>query len=273
MNKRVLITGATGAIGKATAFEVAKTGAAMVILARNKSKLESVKNEISSRTGNENIDILLADFSDISSVKNAAGEFKQKYDRLDALINVGAIYKNRREISADNLEVMFAVNHLAPFILTTRLLDLLIASKPARIITITAPSTTKLHFDDLQGEKEFSALSAFGSSKMMNLMFTYALARRLEGLGVSSSAFHPGLVKSGLTREMPSLLRSLSQMMSAKPDRAAKMISRFAVDGNTSDLNGKFFKFTGNEIQSSPYSHDKELQEKLWTISEQLTAV
>ncbi len=272
MEKTVLISGATGTIGRAVALEIAKTGAATVILARNKSKLESVKNEISLSSGNEKIDILCADFSDISSVKNATDEFKQKYDRLDALINVAAIYKNKREISSDNLELMFAVNHLAPFILTTRLLDLLSASKPARIITISAPTVTKLQFDDLQGEKKFSALSAFGASKMMNLMFIYALARRLEGQGVSSSAFHPGLVKSELTREMPSLLRSLTRLMSGKPDKAARILCRLAVDGNPADLNGKFYKFSGSEIKSSPYSHDKELQEKLWAVSLELSA-
>jgi NAD(P)-dependent dehydrogenase (short-subunit alcohol dehydrogenase family) len=272
MKKTVLITGGTGAIGRATALEIAKTGATTVILARNRSKLESVKNEISLSSGNDGIDILCADFSDISAVKNATDEFKQKYERLDALINVAGIYKNSREISTDRLELMFAVNHLAPFILTTRLLDLLNASKPARVITISAPSVTKIQFDDLQGEKKYSALAAFGASKMMNLMFTYALARRLEGHDVSSSAFHPGLVKSDLTREMPALLRSLTRLMSGKPDKAAKILCRLAVYGDPADMNGKFYKFSGSEIKSSPYSYDKQLQEKLWAISQELSA-
>ena len=124
MNKTVLITGATGTIGKATALEIAKTGAALVLLARNKERLESVRNEISEKTGNDDIVVLTADFSDIRSVKSAADLIKHKYSRLDALINIAAVFKSQRIITADNLEMMFEVNHLAPFILTTRLTDI-----------------------------------------------------------------------------------------------------------------------------------------------------
>jgi NAD(P)-dependent dehydrogenase (short-subunit alcohol dehydrogenase family) len=167
--------------------------------------------------------------------------------------------------------MMFTINHLAPFVLTTRLTDLLKASKPARIITITAPSVTKLNFDDLQGEKKFSALNAFGASKMMNLLFTYSLARRLEGTGVSASALHPGLVRSDLTNEMPSILRNITRLMSGKPDNAARMICSLSIGANYPDINGKFYKFSGKELRSSAYSYDKELQDKLWLISEQLS--
>jgi NAD(P)-dependent dehydrogenase (short-subunit alcohol dehydrogenase family) len=271
MNKTVLITGVTGTIGKATAIEIAKTGAALVLLARNKIRLESVRNEIVLKTGNDNVDILLSDFSAINSVKGAADQFKQKYSRLDALVNIAAVFKSQREITTDNLEMMFAINHLAPFVLTTRLTDLLKASKPARIITITAPSVTKLNFDDLQGEKKFSALNAFGASKMMNLLFTYSLARRLEGTGVSASALHPGLVRSDLTNEMPSILRNITRLMSGKPDNAARMICSLSIGANYPDINGKFYKFSGKELRSSAYSYDKELQDKLWLISEQLS--
>ncbi len=271
MNKTVLITGVTGTIGKAAAIEIARTGAALVLLARNKVRLESVRNEIVQKTGNNNVDILLSDFSSIGSVKDAADQFKQKYSRLDALINIAAVFKNNREITTNNLEMMFAVNHLAPFVLTTRLTDLLKASKPARIVTITSPTVTKLNFDDLQGEKKFSALNAFGASKMMNLMFTYALARRLEGTGVTASVLHPGLVRSDLTNEMPSFLRNVTRLMSGKPDKAAVMISSLSVGAKYPDINGKFYKFNGKELRSSAYSYDKELQEKLWLKSEQLS--
>jgi NAD(P)-dependent dehydrogenase (short-subunit alcohol dehydrogenase family) len=271
MNKTVLITGVTGTIGKATAIEIAGTGAILLLLGRNKARLESVRNEIVLKTGNDKVDLLLSDFSAISSVSEAVDHIKQKYSRLDALINIAAVFKNNREVTSDNLEMMFAINHLAPFVLTTRLTDLLKAGKPSRIITITAPSVTKLNFDDLQGEKKFSALNAFGASKMMNLMFTYALARHLEGTGVSASALHPGLVKSDLTNEMPSFLRNLTRLMSGKPDKAAKMISSLSVGSNYPDINGKFYKFNGNALRSSAYSYDKEMQEKLWLISERLS--
>ncbi len=271
MNKTVLITGVTGTIGRATALEIARSGATLVLLSRNRNKLELVKTEISQKSANNNIEILVADFSDISSVKNAANEFKQKYNLLDALVNVAAIYKREREITNDNLELMFATNHLAPFILTNELLGLLKASKSARIITITAPSTTKLNFNDLQGQKKFSPLNAFGASKMMNLMFSYSLAQRLEGTGVIAVALHPGLVKSDLTKEMPSFLKYITRLMSDKPDKAAKMLCSLAIDNKFEGSNGKFYKFDGKEIKSNKYSYDKELQEKLWTISEELS--
>jgi NAD(P)-dependent dehydrogenase (short-subunit alcohol dehydrogenase family) len=273
MKKIILITGATGVIGGATALEIAKSGATVVLLARNKSKLENLKKEISEKSGNKNIDVLVGDFSDIDSVKNAAKEFKHKYDQLDALINVAAIFKSKREITKDKLELMFQTNHLATFILTNELLDLLKASKPARIITVTAPSTTKVNFDDMQGEKKFSAgfLGAFGASKMMNLLFTYALSRRLEGTGVSSIAFFPGVVKSDLTKEMPAILNFIFGLMAEKPEKVAAMLCRLAIDATYQNSNGKFIKVNGKEIKSSSYSYDKDIQEKLWKISEQLS--
>jgi NAD(P)-dependent dehydrogenase (short-subunit alcohol dehydrogenase family) len=273
MNKTVLITGATGTIGKATALEVAKSGVIVVLLSRNKDKLESVKTEISQKSGNDNIEILVADFSDIFSVKNAVNEFKQKYNKLDVLINVAAVYKRKREISKDRLELMFAINHLAPFILTNELLDLLKTGKPGRIITVTAPSVTLLNFDDLQGQKKFSSLNSFGASKMMNLLFTYSLAQRLKCAGVTATAFHPGLVKSELTREMPFLLRYITGLIAGKPDKAAKMLCSLALDSKYEDSNGKFYKSDGKEIKSGKYSYDKEVQKKLWTISEQLSII
>jgi len=271
MNKTVLITGVTGTIGRATALEIARSGATVVLLSRNRNKLDLVKTEISQKSANNNIEILVANFSDISSVKSAAKEFKQKYNRLDALVNIAAVYKKKREITKDNLELMFTTNHLAPFILTNELLDFLKASKPSRIITVTAPSVTKLNFHDLQGQGKFSSLSSFGASKMMNLMFTYSLAKRLEGTGVTAVALHPGLVKSDLTKEMPSLLKYITRLMAGKPDKAAKMLCSLAIDSKFESSNGKFYKFDGKEIKSNKYSYDKELQKKLWTISEQLS--
>jgi NAD(P)-dependent dehydrogenase (short-subunit alcohol dehydrogenase family) len=269
MKKTILITGVTGAIGGATAFEIAKTGATVVLLARNKNKLEQFKKDLVHKSGNNDIDIIVADLSEIASVKNAVTTFKQKYNRLDALVNVAAVYNGKRETTKDNLEAMFAINHLAPFILTNGLLDLLKESK-GRITTVSAPSTTKLNFDDLQGIKKFGALSAFGGSKTMNLMFTYAIARRLQGTGVTATVLHPGVVKSDLTTEMPAILKFIFGLFAGKADKAASMLTALATDKKYENVNGKFFKYDGKELKSSNYSYDQALQEKLWTVSEQL---
>jgi NAD(P)-dependent dehydrogenase (short-subunit alcohol dehydrogenase family) len=269
MKNTVLISGVTGAIGGAAALEIANTGANVVLLARNKSKLEQLKKDIVQKSGNNDIDILVADLSEIASIKNATKEFKQKYGRLDALVNVAAIYSGKREMTKDNLESMFAVNHVAPFILANELIGLLKESK-GRVVTVSAPSTTKLNFDDLQGEQKFSALTVFGASKMMNLMFTYSLARRLEGTGVSATVLHPGVVKSNLTDEMPAILKFIFGLIAGKPDAAAKMLSALAVNAQYENTNGKFFKYNGKEMKSSTYSYDENLQEKLWTLTEKI---
>ena len=269
-HKTILITGVTGSLGKPTAIEIAKTGAGVVLLARNKTKLEEVKKEVVEKTGNTNIEILVADLTDVHSIKAAVQEFKRKHDRLDALVNIAAVYRRNRELTKSGLELMFASNHLAVFVLTNELLDVLKASAPSRVVTVSAPSATKLNFDDLQGEKKFSALGAFGASKMMNLMFTYDLARRLEGTGVSAMALHPGLVKSDLTKEMPGALRLLFKLISGKPAKPAKMLAKLATDSAFEKANGKFFKFDGSEMTSAPHSYDKGQQEKLWSMSQDL---
>jgi NAD(P)-dependent dehydrogenase (short-subunit alcohol dehydrogenase family) len=270
--KTVVITGATGAIGKATALELAKNNCHIIMLGRNAEKLSKVKSEITRETGNSDIEIIVADLSEAKSIKLAANEIKSKHKSLNGLVNVAAIFKKDRQENSGGLEYMFATNHLGPFILTNELLDLLKAGKPARIVTVSAPSFAKINLDDLQSKKKFSSgfNGSFGASKMMNLMFTYSLARRIEGTGVSTSVFHPGLVKSDLTKDMPKLLYYIFKAISGKPDKAAKMLCNLVLDQKYQYSNGTFLKFDGKVIQSNKYSYDKDLQEKLWALSEQL---
>lgn len=271
MKKTVLITGATGAIGKATAFELAKNNCQLILLGRNPEKLAVVKSEIINTTGNNDIDMVIGDLSESESIKQAVTEIRKKHSSLNALVNVAGIFKSKRLENSAGLEYMFATNHLGPFILTNELLDLLKAGKPSRVVTVSAPSVSKINFDDLQGKEKFSALNSFGGSKMMNLMFTYALARRLNGSGVTTSVFHPGLVKSELTNEMPALLNFIFKQISKNPDNAARMLCSLAIDHDYVNSNGTFFKFDGKEIKSNKYSYDNETQEKLWMVSKQLS--
>lgn len=271
MKKTVLITGVTGAIGKATALELAKKNCQVILLGRNSEKLAQVKSEIVRATNNQNIETVVADLSEPNAIRQAVLEIKNKHHSLSALVNIAAIYTKHRQENSQGHEYTFATNHLGPFVLTNELLDLLKAGKPARIITVSAPSTTKINFEDINGEKKYSSgfLGAFGASKMMNIMFTYALARRLEGTGVTTSVYHPGLVKSELTKDMPKLLYYIFKTISSAPDKAAGMLASLAIDKQYQDSNGTFFKFDGKEIRSSNYSYDQNLQEKLWALSEQ----
>lgn len=271
MKKTVLITGATGTIGKAAAMELANQNCHLILLGRNSRKLSAVRDEIIKATTNNHIDIVVADLSEPQSVLKATAEIKSKYTSLNTLINVAAVFRRDRLENSMELEYMFATNHLGPFILTYELLDLLKSNKPSRVITVSAPSTTKIKFGDLQGKKKFSAgfMGAFGASKMMNLMFTYSLAQRLEGTGVTANVFHPGLVKSDLTREMPALMNFIFKKISSKPDKAAKMLCKLAIDEEYKNSNGKFLTLEGKELKPNTYSQNKDLQEKLWTLSEE----
>jgi NAD(P)-dependent dehydrogenase (short-subunit alcohol dehydrogenase family) len=199
-----------------------------------------------------------------------ATTIKEKYEHLDVLINNAAIYKSQREMTSEGLELMFATNHIGPFLLTNLLLDKLKTSAPARVLVITAPSTTPLDFDNLQGEQRFNSLQAFGVTKMCNLLFTYVLARRLEGSGVTVNGVHPGLMKSNLMREAPLAMRWLTQLASTAPTKAASSLVYLASAPEMAGVTGKFFK-DGKAIESNQYSHDQDIQRRLWDVSIALT--
>src|SRR5947209_6121215 len=189
--KVCLVTGSSSGLGKATALGLAQLGATVILGCRDKERGEAALAEIKAASGHEASELMLIDLSVQQSVREMAAAFKQRYPRLDVLINNAAVFKNRRIETVDGVETMFATNHLGPFLLTNLLLERVHASTSGRILTITAPSTTTLDFDDLQGEKQFNALHAFGASKTCNLLFTFELARRLAGTSVTALAIHP----------------------------------------------------------------------------------
>ncbi len=268
--KVCLITGANGSLGKATALELAQLGATVILACRNKARGDEVKADILSATKNSAVELILVDLSSQESIRQMAAAFSEKYDRLDVLINNAAIYKSRSEMTSEGLELMFATNHIGPFLLTNLLLDKLITSAPARVLVVTAPSTTPLDFDNLQGEQRFRSLQAFGVSKMCNLLFTYELAGRLAGSGVTVNAVHPGLMKSNLMREAPLAIRWLTQLASTAPTKAASSLVYLASAPEMAGVTGKFFK-DGKAIESNQYSHDQVIQRRLWDVSVALT--
>jgi NAD(P)-dependent dehydrogenase (short-subunit alcohol dehydrogenase family) len=188
------------------------------------------------------------------------------------LINNASVFKGKRSVTADGLETMFGTNHLGHFLLTNLLLDELKASPQARVITITAPSTTRLNFGDLQGERKFNALSAFGASKMCNLLFTYELARRLAGTQVTANALHPGLMKSNLMSEAPAPIRWLTRLFSTTPERASLSLLHLASSPELASVSGRFFKGM-KPSASNAYSRDEEVQRRLWDVSAQLAGL
>ena len=270
--KVVVVTGVTSGIGKALATGLARSGENVVLVARDAQRGSMIQEEIKSQSQNPEIDLVLSDLSSLSSVRNAAAIIKSKHEKIDVLINNAAIYKSRREPSMDGFELMFVTNHLGPFLFTHLLLDPLLTSGSARILNISAPSSTQLDFDDLQREKKFNSLNVFGATKMMNLLFTFELARRLENMGVTVNAVHPGLARSSLMNETSAPMRFLLRLASAPAERVAVDIIRVALDPEFEKVTGRFFH-KAKEIEPAAYAHDRTAQQRLWEVSSNLTGI
>src|SRR5437870_8975219 len=201
--KVVLVTGGTGGIGKATAIGLATMGARVGITGRDLARAEQAAPEIRAASGNPAVDVFAADMTSQAEVRRLAAAVLDAYPRLDVLVNnVGGFWAHRH-LTADGLERTFALNHLAPFLLTSLLLDRLMASAPARVVTASsgAHTTGKLDFDDLMGQRKYSAQRAYSQSKLANVMFTYELARRLAGTGVTATVLHPGVTRTNFGAE------------------------------------------------------------------------
>jgi len=273
MSDRVfLVTGATSGIGKAIAFELAKTGETVLLVAHDQEKRNLVYEEIMTERQNPNVDAFVCDLSSIGSIKNFASHLKSKYPKIDVLINNAAVVKRERKTNVDGYELMFVTNHLGPFLLTHLLLDSLKASGSARILNITAPSTTEPNFDDLQSKESFKYLNVFGATKMMNMLFTFELAHRLEGTGVTANAVYPGLARSSLMQESPAIMRWLLWLTSAPPQQVAMDIVRLAILPEFEKVNGKFLH-KGKEIKAPSYAYNGEAQKKLWDVSLELAGL
>jgi len=275
-NKVFVVTGATSGIGKALAMDLARTGETVVMVARDAERGKGTLGEIRSTAQNENVDLELCDLSILSSVRNLAEILKSKYEAIDVLINNASVYKRDRSVTVDGFEEMFAANHLGPFLLTNLLLEHLQAAVQkngsARVLNMTAPSTTPLNFDDLQGEKKFTSLNTFGATKMANLLFTLELARRLENTGIAINAIHPGLARSGLMKESFFLIRLLTRLTSSSPEKVTGAIVQAALAPEFEKTTGKFLH-QGKEIEVPAYARDRDTQQRLWEISERLTGL
>ncbi len=273
--KVCMVTGATSGIGKATALELAKLGATVVVMARNKTKGEATAREIKQASGNPNLDMLLCDLSSQASIHAAAKDIKDRYKHLNVLINNAGMFIGKRTITSEGFELMFATNYLGPFLLTHLLLPLLETGKPSRIINVTAPSTTKPNFDDLQGERRFSAIRAFGASKAGNLLFTFALARRLKGGGVTVNSYFPGIVRTNLMRNALFPMRIITGVLNLfrgiTPERASEGLVVLASSSQFENTTGQLIH-KGKAIDS-PFINDTATQERLWQVSELLAGI
>ena len=276
--KTVLITGGTGGIGKASAIGLASMGARVGITGRDLARAEQAAAEISSASGNAAVDVFVADMSSQAGVRRLAGEVLAAYPRLDVLLNnVGGFWAHRH-LTTDGLERTFALNHLAPFLLTDLLLDRLKASAPARIVTVSsgAQSMGRIDFDDLMGEPGYSGQRAYNQSKLANVMFTYELARRLEGTGVTATVLHPGVTSTAFGREDTARgwgpLIALMRPFMKSPERGAETSVYLASSPDVEGITGTYF--AGAKAKTSQAtSYDRATTARLWQVSAELVGV
>lgn len=268
-----LVTGATRGMGRATALEFARRQATVAIVARREESGQETLAHVKSVTGNRDVHLFVADLSSQTAVRGLGEGFARQFDQLNVLVNDAGIYVRDRVVTEDGFESMFATNQLAPFLLTLLLLPALRRASPARVINVTAPSKTRPDFADLQGEREFRPTRAFGSSKAANLLFTYALARKLADTEVTVNAYHPGLVRTDLMRRASLPLRALLGVLNAlqgkTPEQAAQEIAELATSPSFGGVSGRLIH-NGKPIRG-PFEDDVDTQEELFAACEELT--
>lgn len=276
--KVVLVTGATSGIGKAAALELAKMKAHVIVVGRNPAKTEATVQEIKTQSTNQSVDMLLADLSSMKEVHRLAQQFKAQYQQLDILVNnAGAIFSSRQE-SVDGYEMTFALNHLAYFLLTNLLLDVLQSSAPARVINVASAIHTNatIDFDDLQSQNTYRFFNVYAKSKLANILFTYELARRLEGSNVCVNAMEPGAVATNFGRNngfLWNLVARFVSLFTTTSEKGAESIIYLASAPSVEDISGQYFNKDCQSVKSSQESYDQQVARRLWDESVRLVGL
>ncbi|MGV8910043.1 MAG: SDR family oxidoreductase [Propionicimonas sp.] len=275
--KTVLVTGGTGGIGRATALGLAMMGAHLAITGRDRQRTEDAAREIRAAGGGQ-VDAFVADVSSQVEVRRLADEVLHALPRIDVLVNNVGGYWNTRHRTADGLERTFALNHLAPFLLTNLLLDRLKESAPARVVTVSsnAQAMGRIGFDDLQGERAYAGSRAYNQSKLANVLFTYELARRLQATSVTANALHPGVVSTSFGAEDPGRIQRLfvplMRPFMKTPAQGAATSIHLAWDPDLEHVSGQFFA-NSKPRRSSKRSYDQAAAARLWQVSADLVGL
>lgn len=276
IGKTVLVTGGTGGIGLATAVGLAAMGANLAITGRNRPRVERAANEVRA-AGNGAVDEFVADLSSQAEVRRMADEVLERLPRIDVLVNNAGGYWNTRHVTTDGLERTFALNHLAPFLLTSLLVGRLEESAPSRVVTVAsgAHSTGRINFDDLQGERGYSGFRAYSQSKLANVLFTYELARRLPPV-VTANTLHPGVVRTSFGAEDPGRIQRfiipVVRPFMKSPTRGAATSIHVSSSPDLSQVTGCYFA-KGRPERSSTASYDQADAARLWRVSAELVGL
>lgn len=273
--KIVMITGANSGIGKETARVLAEKGATIIMLCRSRERGEAALRELKKITHSDNFELYIADLADPDSIHRAVTQFKEKYDKLDVLINNAGTTLSKKIITPLGYEKTFAVNYLGHFLLTQLLLDTLKQSAPSRIINVASAVHVRanLNFNDINQEKHYRGFLAYCNSKFANLLFTYELARRLKGTGVTVNALHPGFVRSNFGKRGRNILSKalfgFARLFAISVEKGAKTSIYLASSPEVEGITGKYF-VKCKPVDSSEASYNLEAQKRLWELSEHL---
>ncbi len=272
MSKICIVTGANTGIGKETARALARQGATVVLACRDVVKGEAAKQDIAATTSNANLVLLPLDLGDSASIRAFARLVGERYGKVDLLVNNAGVTARRRSVTKDGFETTFGVNHLGTARLTLELLDLLKKADHARIVVVSSGLhyQGKMGWDDLQFTKrKYDGITAYNQSKLANVLFTKALARRLEGTGVTVNAIHPGVVATELTRDYPRFLIAIMQLFLLSPEKGAACSVFVATSPELAGVTGEYFEKSRSKMASRE-ARDVEAQERLWKLTEDL---
>jgi len=276
-NKVVLVTGANAGIGKVIATELARQGATVVMVSRDRQRGEEAMREIASATSSTSLDLLVADLSSQQAVRRLADDFRQRYSQLHVLVNNAGAHVQQRHLSVDGIEMNLAINHLSSFLLTNLLLETMRASGPVRIVNVASNAMTRtIDLDDLQSEKTFVPFDVYGQAKLAMVMCGYVLARRLTGTGITVNALHPGITATKIINDVtPPMMRPFAgiiKLFLLSPDKGAQTVLYLATSPEVEGVTGKYFVRSKPEL-SVPISYDEALQERVWNASAELVGL
>lgn len=274
IGKVCVVTGANAGIGLETARGLAAMGASVVMVCRDRERGEAARTDIKQSTGNHAVELMVCDLAFQASIRQFTEDFKQGHDRLDVLVNNAGILLRERSLNEDGIESTFAVNHLGYFLVTNLLLDLLKRSAPSRIVSVssTAHKYGKIDIAGWVAGSHYSAFGAYSNSKLANVLFTYELARRVNGTGVTANCLHPGGVGTNLFRGLPGFLQTVIKLVTIGPERGARTSIYLATSPDVEGVTGEYFARCRQQ-KSSEASHSEEAARRLWEVSEELTAL
>jgi NAD(P)-dependent dehydrogenase (short-subunit alcohol dehydrogenase family) len=275
--KTCLVTGANSGIGRATAKGLALMGAHVVMVSRDRERGEAAQREIQSSATNASVDLLLADLSSQDEIRDLAAAVERDYPLLHVLVNNAGALVNPREETVDRMEYTFALNHLAPFLLTNLLRDLLKSSAPARIVNVTseAHAMGRIHFNDLQGLVRYRPLGAYNQAKLANIMFTYELARRLGDAPVTVNCVHPGGVNTNFANNTRGAFAAMFRLLKPfmrRPEKGAETVLFVATAPALEGVTGRYL-VDMEARPSSRRSYDEDVARRLWDVSARLTGL